>query len=169
MSSGDENINSYKELKEHVKSLSKKPKLRVEVHYGIADMYKHYKTQVVDTLQKPYSLYTKILKEANIAIVDKILKESEEIKLPGVGRVRIRKKKMSFKDTAGLRINWKATKASGVKVYHTNDHRNNYRYRFFWYKQAIKGIKPYAFIPSRENKRKLAKILLNDRSIDYHE
>ncbi len=165
-----EDLSTNEARKDYLKSvLRKQPKKRVETHYGIRDIYSHYKESVVEGLQKSYSVFASVLRDANITIVNELLL-AQEIKFPNtLGYFRIKKSKMSFKDTNTLKINWKLTKETGHKVYHTNDHRNNYKYKFYWHKQRLVGVRPYSFIPSRGNKRALAKILLTNLDQDYFE
>lgn len=150
--------------------LRKQPKKRVKIDYGIHDVYNHYKEKVEVGLRKPYKLFAAVLKDMNTCIMNEILLNSQEIKLPyHLGHLRIKKSKMSFRNKNNLRINWLATKKAGKKIYHTNDHRNNYKYRFLWLKGKHPGGTPYSFIPTRTNKRRLSKILQTQPEIDYHE
>ncbi len=150
--------------------LRKQPKKRIISDYGVKDLYNYYKSITVEGLQKPYSVFKAVITDANIEILDKVIKEAKEMKfLCGIGRLRIKKTKMSFKDTNGLRIDWAATKKANKKVYHTNEHRNNYRYKFQWCKGRIPGVTAYSFIATRTRKRQLAKILKTDKTVEYHE
>lgn len=157
-------------MKNFMPELTSQPKQRIRVDFGIRDVYNHYKTTTVEQLQKPYETFTTVLRDFNQILVDEILLHSKEIKLSHrLGWLRVKKSKMSFKDKNKLRIDWQATKKAGKKIYHTNDHRSGYKYRFFWKKDRISGDSPYSFIPTRTNKRRLAYILKNDKSIDYFE
>jgi len=59
----------------------------------------------------------------------------------------------------------KSPKAAESKklLYYTNEHTDNYRYKFFWCKKGIKKpeVKYYSFKPSRLLSRKLAAYLLD--------
>ena len=118
-----------------------------------------------------YKTYRAVCEEFNKKTVDKILLESGEFLLPyRLGEIRIQKKKMQF-DTAKMKIDWKATREAGTRVYHMNDHRDNYRYRWYWKKKnvIVQNKTMYSFIASRANKRELARLLKTSKSIDYFE
>jgi hypothetical protein len=74
-----------------------------------------------------------------------LLYDSETIKLPfKLGTLRIKKNKINY-STNRLSIDWKTTLETGYKVLHLNEHRNGYRYRFYWNKKGanIKNITYY--------------------------
>jgi hypothetical protein len=139
--------------------------------YTFKDAYKIYKKEVIKELQVDKKTYTKIIKLANKIIIDKLLYESESVKLPfKLGTLRIKKNKINY-STNRLSVDWKTTLETGYKVLHLNEHRNGYRYRFYWNKKGanIKNITCYSFTPSRSSKRLLAKILKYKPEIDYFE
>lgn len=140
-------------------------------HYTFKDAYKLYKTDVIKELQVDKKTYSKIIKLFNKLLVEKMLNESETIKLPyRLGYLRIKKNKINY-STNKMSIDWKTTFETGCKVVHTNEHRNGYRYRFYWSKKgsAINNISFYSFTPVRTAKRNLAKILKYKPEIDYFE
>ena len=119
-------------------------------------------------------LYFQIINDMFDLIMDKIVHKSEQFKLPlNLGYIGIKKKKMNFNYLLSkkyLKIDYKSTKDSGVKVYHTNDHTNNFRYRWKWDRSncRIKGNTAYTFVPTRWRKREAAQ-LLKKNLIDYTE
>jgi len=118
-----------------------------------------------------YRTYRAVIEEFNKKTVNDILTNTGELKLPyRLGSVRIQKKKMKF-ETSKMKIDWQATRKVGTKIYHMNDHRDNYQYRWYWRKKdvIVKNKTLYCFIASRANKRELARLLKTDRSIDYFE
>tara|TARA_Y100001973_G_C5176974_1_gene322536 strand:- start:743 stop:1213 length:471 start_codon:yes stop_codon:yes gene_type:complete len=140
---------------------------------GLRDSFKAFnKDQSPESLFFiDYKTYRSVCEKFNKKVVEDILYNAGEFKLPyRLGEIRIQKKKMKF-DTSKMKINWKATKESGFRVYHMNDHRDNYRYRWYWKKKnvIVQNKTLYSFIPSRANKRELAKLLKTDKSIDYFE
>lgn len=148
----------------------KEPKKRVKADYTLNDIYKFYVSKVDEKLRHKERLFNKFIKELNKELINKVLDNSETIKLSGnLGKVRIKKQKMSFLDASTLRIDWKRTKESNVKVYHLNEHRNGYRYRFYWVKNPMVNISYYSFVPTRANKRRLSNILTTKPEIDYYE
>ena len=137
--------------------------------YGSNDVYKKYKEDVIPELQVDKKLFRKICDEFNRMLVDEILLNSEEIRLPyRLGTVRIKKSKMKYDDKNKLKIDWAASRKLGKRIYHLNDHTGGYKYRFYWTKGIIKNITAYSFIPTRTNTRTLAGILKDkNRELDY--
>jgi hypothetical protein len=137
--------------------------------YGRSDIYKFYKKNTVKELQVDYKTFGSICDDFNKLIIDDILINSEEVKLPiRVGFIRIKKTKMNFTDKNTLRVDWKESKKLKKRIYHLNSHTGGYKYRFYWKKGAIKNITAYSFIPTRTNSRRLASILKdNNRELDY--
>lgn len=138
------------------------------------DSFKEFnKTQRKDSLLYiDYKKYKSICADFNKEIVNHILLDSGTLKLPHrLGEIRIQKKKMNFTSKENLKIDWKKTKEIGKRIYHLNDHTNNYRYKWYWTKTRaiVKNKSYYSFIPTRANKRTLASILLNTKQIDYFE
>tara|TARA_R100000541_G_scaffold56072_2_gene65294 strand:- start:172 stop:642 length:471 start_codon:yes stop_codon:yes gene_type:complete len=118
-----------------------------------------------------YKTYRSVIEEFNKKTIEDILLNTGEFKVPHrLGEIRIQKRKMKF-DPTKMKIDWKATREAGHKVYHLNDHRDNYRYRWYWRKKnvIVQNKTLYSFIASRANKRELARLLKTDKSIDYFE
>lgn len=86
-----------------------------------------------------------------------------------VGYLTIRKRKMTFSSASHLKIDWEQSKKYNKRIYHLNEHRNNYTYKFQWKKGKIPLMSCYSFIPLRKNNRMLAYILKNKPEIDYPE
>ena len=140
---------------------------------GLRDSFKDFnkKQAAGNPFSVDYKTYRSVCEEFNKKVVEDILYEAGEFKLPyRLGEIRIQKKKMLF-ETSKMKIDWKATKEAGLIVYHMNDHRDNYRYRWYWKKKnvIVQNKTLYSFIPSRANKRELAKLLKTEKSIDYFE
>lgn len=153
---------------------SKRGKGKIGPTVGVRDSWKDFNANQVKNspLTVDYKTYRALIESFNKAMVDKILNESYEFKLPyRLGSLRIRKKKMSFKSKNALRVDYKRSRESGKLVYHMNDHRDNFNYRWYWKKKTaiVKNKTAYSFTPTRANKRELARLLLTDKSIDYFE
>ena len=159
-------------------------------HYGLRDVFKFYKKNHTSEKNITSAEFSSICKEFNSKITDLILYENFSLLLPfRLGRIRIRKYKPKVHidqngelNKSRLRPNWKATnklweeneKAKNNKklVYHLNEHTNGYQHRWFWEKVTsnVKNNSAYSFRPSRNLKRTLAKVLLNDEiDVDYFE
>jgi hypothetical protein len=156
----------------------------MDYKYPANRIYKRYKDSVENPLS--YSEYCKILSEFNSLLVNYIIYESVEVKLPynlGTLRVKKYKKKINLKaiEKRTLSVNWFETKKlwsenSDAKdkkklVYHLNEHRGGYSYKIYWDKsRAIFRNKTfYYLVPVRGFKRELASVLNNNFSIDYYE
>ena len=137
--------------------------------YGSNDVYKKYKEDVIPELQVDKKLFRKICDDFNRMLIEEILLNSEEVRLPyRLGTVRIKKSKMKYDDKNKLKIDWAASRKLGKRIYHLNDHTGGYKYRFYWTKGIIKNITAYSFIPTRTNTRTLASILKDkNRQLDY--
>jgi hypothetical protein len=159
-----------------------------KTHFGIKDAYLYYE----DTSDTPisYSVFTQIIKEFYKEISNMIIFNTFEFRMPyRLGRLRIRKYKPKIKvnadgtiDKSRLFIDYASTKKlwstneeakeNKKLVFHLNDHTNGYQHRWFWEKRTsnIPNHSAYCFIPSRFNKRTLAKALKDeDIEIDFFE
>lgn len=160
-----------------------------------SDMYRAFKRQVRDdgdshVFNLSSKEHSKVLNLFNKKVSSKILEDAFEFILPyRLGTLRIKKYKNKLKlDKDGqlmkhkLRPNWKATKelweknedAKDIKkiVYHLNEHTNGYNYKWHFsnHRSNCPNKSSYSFIPTRENKRTLAKLLLDElRVIDFYE
>ena len=137
--------------------------------FGSNDVYTHYKDKVISELQVDKQKFRKICDEFNKLLIDEILVNSEEMRLPyRLGTIRIKKSKMKYDDKNKLKIDWAASRKLGKRIYHLNDHTGGYKYRFYWTKGIVKNITAYSFIPTRTNTRTLAGILKDkNRELDY--
>tara|TARA_Y100000816_G_C25802193_1_gene420145 strand:+ start:172 stop:636 length:465 start_codon:yes stop_codon:yes gene_type:complete len=137
--------------------------------FGSNEVYKYYKDNVIPELQVDKQTFRKICDEFNKLVIDEILVNSEEVRLPyRLGTIRVKKSKMKYDDKNKLKIDWAASRKLGKRIYHLNDHTGGYKYRFYWTKGIVKNITAYSFIPTRTNTRTLASILKDkDRQLDY--
>ena len=102
-----------------------------------------------------------------------IKKYKEEIFLDAEGKPLT---KFLSVDYVATKLLWKddpEAKANKIRIYNLNDHTDGYRYRFYWDKKNgstqvnLKGILGYNFILTRDNKRKMAKVIRKDIT-DYY-
>ena len=140
---------------------------RAKTDYSLGDIYGDYLKSTPKEILLPRKKFMSINKRFIALVTDKILLESEEVKLPILGTLRIKKFKNKF-DVKKLKIDFAETKKQGRKMYHLNEHRAGFAYRFSWRKSKIVNNTYYSFTPERYNlKRRLAKILKNRMDIDY--
>ena len=156
--------------------LGKKNKLSPD--YGIVDIYKYWKTQYPEDKKRiNYQLFRDIVKEYNKIIIHDILYKSRIYRMPfGLGQLKVIKLKMDLESLSNnlktdegprLRIDWANTKKYNKRIYHLNDHKENYYYKFSWKYSKIPNKRYYSYTASRNIKRTLAKILKNNPEIDY--
>jgi hypothetical protein len=154
--------------------MTKRGKGRIGKTTGLKEAYKLFKSKQNPKapFQVDYKIYRYLCEEFNKRVVDEILINAREFRVPHeLGHIRIKKSAMSYSKESRLKVDWKATKEAGQKIYHLNDHRDNYNYRWYWNKAKarVKHRRVYSFTATRSNKRRLAKILLTDYGIDYFE
>lgn len=138
---------------------------------GLRDSYKDFKNQELGLFEVDYKKYRAVNEAFNKKIVDYILLDAGEFELPyRLGSIRIQKKKMKLKKES-MKVDWKTTRELGKRVYHLNDHSDNYRYKWYWKKSnaIVQNKSLYSFTASRANKRELAKLIMTDSRIDYFE
>ena len=137
--------------------------------FGSNDIYMYYKNNTIPELQVSKKEFRKICDEFNKLIIDEILINSEEIRMPyRLGTLRVKKSKMKYDDKNKLKIDWAASRKLGKRIYHLNDHTGGYKYRFYWTKGIVKNVTAYSFIPTRTNTTTLAGILKDkNRELDY--
>jgi hypothetical protein len=149
-------------------------KNKVVSPYTIQHMYKAYMETIEDgsPYDVPYSVYKDIVTAYFKRLSEVILDECISVKLPcRLGTFQIIKKPRKYGDQlfAKSSIDWAATVKYGEHVHHDNSHTDGYRYLFMWNKaNGVRNIRPYRFIPTRANKRKLAYYLKN-KIKDYFE
>tara|TARA_R110000764_G_scaffold172593_3_gene259423 strand:+ start:430 stop:897 length:468 start_codon:yes stop_codon:yes gene_type:complete len=141
---------------------------------GLSDAYKEFKktSNKNSHFAVDYSLYKSICADFNKKIVHHILEDSGTFKVPHrLGEIRIQKKKMNFTIPNKLMVDWKRTNELGTRVYHLNDHTDNFRYKWYWRKSKaiVKNKTAYSFTATRENMRALASNLITRKGIDYFE
>lgn len=159
----------------------KRGKAKHSTEYKIKDIYELYTTEVPKSSQVPYSLFSDVLRDFNLGLVDKVINNSEGVELPfRLGHLRVRKCKVNLSRKDTLIPDWDSTnklwqnnpKAKEEKklVYHLNEHRGGFKYKIFWDKSLskLKNKSFYFFIPTRKFKRTVASILKNNLEIDYY-
>lgn len=124
--------------------------------------YKYYQS-TIDLSSKyniPYSVYRNICQDANKELSRMIIEEGYFFKMPyRLGTIRIEKRKI---DLNNLKPDFGLFNKTELKNKHLNEHSGNYYVRFYWNKKIatiVKNKSAYCFIPTRENKRTLAKLI----------
>lgn len=124
--------------------------------------YKKFKTKYADntTLLVREPLFRKILNDMFKLIAYDLAYKGTQFTLPCMmGIIGLRKKKMDFNFLLNenlLQIDYAASRKYKKIIYHTNDHSNNYRYRWYWKRKSKNA---YKFVPCRALKREAAKVI----------
>lgn len=133
---------------------------------GIVNLYENYCKTTVKGLEVSKEQFKRILKRFSILVIDKVL-DAEEVKIPIIGTLRVKKVKQNFAINK-LKIDWAETKKIGKKVYHLNEDRDGYFYRYSWRRNAITNIKYYSFVPEKWHvRRRLPKFLKANPGKDF--
>lgn len=132
-------------------------------------IYQYYIKDLEETSKyhQPYKVYRAVCEEFNKELSKEIL-EGYFFKMPyRLGTLRIKKRKV---DLRNLKPNFGLFNESDgtYKNKHLNEHSNNYYVKYHWTKLTetlIKNKSVYSFIPTRANKRELAR-LIKENTID---
>lgn len=149
-------------------------KLRNKVaSFTMLDMYNNYNNK--DEVEK--FLYYKVINEFNKQISEEIVNNAYTFKLPlGLGSIfidkKIKKNKTSVVDWKTTKVLWEEDdeyKASKKLVYELNSHSDGYVMKWKWGKSRYKNfhVQLFSFIPTRYNKRYLAKQIKLNKALYY--
>lgn len=141
--------------------------------YTIKDFYERYIQNIEQNTvyDIPYSQYRSIVEDYFKYIVDQVLEQSKEFKLPcRLGTLCIVKRQPQNFDNRSLRIDYHESKKQNKIVYFINEHSDYFKYRCYYNKQncLLPNKTKYQFIMTRANKRRLAQIIKN-KEHDYVE
>lgn len=157
-------------------------------------VYKFYKNNLPGNYTKTdYNItgkvYSQIIRRVSEILIELMIQDNFEYTLPfKMGKFHVVKKKVIYKldeegnlIRRGLPVDYAATKklwledseakAKRIKIYHTNDHTDGYKYSFFWDKKGI-TLRPffyYNFKPNRKNNRYLAKCIKENPELEFFE
>lgn len=125
--------------------------------YYIKDIDEHSKYNI------DYKVFRNICKDYNKLMMSLIIDQGYFFKLPyKLGLIRIKKNKPKLNKTK-LKPDFGLYTSSGGKYKnkHLNEHTGGFYCRFYWSKinALIVNKGPYSFIPTRQNKRYMAKLL----------
>ena len=148
---------------------------RIKDLYNMSDMYKQYKEEHADNplYEVDNKTFYAICSEFNSAVVDAILRDGKKFIMPySIGSIHISKYKPKLEDIRKRTsfIDWQNTAKLGKIVYHLNEHSDGFKYNIKWEKKknVLRYIDIYKFVPTREFKRTLAR-LIKSRETDYFE
>lgn len=137
---------------------------------SLRDFYTFYKENCIkkNLPYKDYKTYSKLLKEMNLIIRDKLVYEAQTLTLPfRLGNLYIKKFENNYdeENKKGWRIDFKKTKEEGRVVYFGAP----YGYRYKWDKSRciVKGKRHYVFKPCRKASRLIADAV-NNKKLDFY-
>jgi hypothetical protein len=122
------------------------------------DAYKTYPHKYLpDDYYVDYKTYKNICVDFNKLVFDEIIHKGLLFKMPSkLGTIQVLKKK-----TKGEIYNYELSNKTGKKIKQLNKHTFGYRCKYVWtkFKFKIPNNFIYKFVPTRTNKRTLAKLL----------
>ncbi len=154
-------------------------KNKISVDYGMPDYYEYFEQEYPE-LNIPRSKFNKIIGEVNDGIINLILNEGLEFKLPYLYTTFIIKKdkrKPKIKDGKVINnapVDWKTTKKlwdehpetkeKKLLVRYTNTHTSGYVFRIYFKKfgSHLKNRSYFKFKPSRRFQRALSARIKDD-------
>lgn len=115
-----------------------------------------------------YKTYSKIIKEFNLILRDKIVYKSEHVQLPyRLGHLYVHKFENTYNEEnkKNWAIDYKHLKETGEIRYHGSE----FGYKWKWNKKnaIVKGKKYYNFTPCRKAKRLIADAI-NNKQLDFY-
>lgn len=163
---------------------------KIKIDYGNCNYYRFYKSRYINTNPKLYNvsskLYLQILSEFNEMLVQVMLDENIDYKLPyNLGTIGIRKYKPKFKTENGkiianklpidpieTRKLWESNpdaKARKIYVRFNNKHSEGFVFKLYWAKSKalFKNKTIYTMSFKRSFKRMLAQ-RIKEKSIDAY-
>lgn len=143
---------------------------------SIKEAYNYYKKHKTSSNLLTISDYRKLMNSFNTFIMKKILEGNEVILPCRMGRMSIQGIHQNIRldeygNIKGTRIDWFSTKGlwatdpehakKKTLIYFFNEHSEGIKYSFKWSKNnvPVQNKNYYTFIPSRHNKRTLAKLI----------
>jgi len=146
---------------------------KIQDPYVMKDFYAAYKDGIDNNelYDISFNEFVKINKEFYQDIMDHILLKNGSMFFPyGLGDLFVYKSKLKLSSIDHKHLDWKKTNETGKRVYHLNEHTNGYKYAFNWTKSRsrVKNMNLYRCQLTRGNKRRLAKLIKEDR-LDYFE
>jgi len=163
---------------------------RITADYKTADMYKYYKNKYKNPVDQ--KVYTAFLNEFCSEVLNLVIYNGIDYILPGrLGSLRIKKRKniqkidennnlihnfkVNFKETLKLwndkypGLSWEELKKieDKPKIYHLNEHTDNYYFRWYWDRITcnVKNQSAYKFEPVRQKKREAAQAWKNIKNL----
>ena len=141
--------------------------------YTLKNTYEFYKEEIGSNklYEVEWDLYQNICHEFYKEIMNYIIEDNGIFELPfRLGKFFVLKEKIDLKKLNRQAIDWAATNKHGKVIYHLNEHTDGYKYSYQWDKKdsRVPNLYFYRLVPTRNNKRKLAR-LIKSGDYDYFE
>lgn len=151
--------------------IGKRTKGKLKVDVGLKDFYVEYKREAEIKNRKPlsYTIYSKIIKEFNASVSNRIVYNCETYKMPyRLGLLGVIKFHQSFNPENKYKwaVDWKASKEYNQIVYFENSDR--YKWRWDKSYSRFKGKKYYAFKATKENRILITRAKQQNPKLDYY-
>jgi len=146
--------------------IKKRKEGKFKTDNSLKEFYEEYRR---GKLSYNYKIYSEVIREFNLLIIDKLISEARTLKLPyNLGYLGVIKYEVNF-DLENQK-NWLVNYAKSKELGHIVYHDEPFRYRWYWDKQnmKLKGKRYYKFIPSRFSQREIAANKLRNPNIDYY-
>lgn len=139
------------------------PRNRKKADYNLGTLWKDYKKENKESSKGiTQARFNHIITRANTLSMEAVINNVSGFKMPGkLGDIFISKVKKDRSKKKTLNVNWKQSKEIGKKVYHLNNHSDNFDYKVFWNKRTAfcRNITMYSFGPCRKLSRNLAQAI----------
>lgn len=138
------------------------------IEHSMRTIYDEYLKEVPKQIQSPKNTFLSVNKKFAKMVADKVLLESETVKIPIIGSIRIKKFMLNY-NKRKPRVNFPASKKAGAKIYFLNEDRGGYTYKWQWDKNfRHKYIQFYSYLPAKYSvRRRLPQVLKAHPEIDY--
>lgn len=144
-------------------------KNKVKTNYGLPKFYKEYIKSIKagSDYDMPPALYRYIVEAFWEKVTNYVIFEHGEFRLSyHLGTIRVKKMKTRMNS---LKYNYGHYLKTGEKIYHLNEHTNEFYYKFFWSGARVKNKSIYKFIPNRKFlKRTLSNYVSNTPLTNLH-
>ena len=135
------------------------------------DFYKNYCNNSLNKKRIPidYNIYYKIIRQFNLSLKDKIIKEASSFEMPyKLGYLGIMKYDVNFdiENKKNWKVNYGESRKQGMIIYYDQ----YFRFKWRWDKTKLKltGKKFYKFTPCRDASRGIAKHVNENPGFDYY-
>lgn len=133
-----------------------------KAEFGLTDFYREYIESIEPGTKYDISkaVHRYIIEKFWLAVRDEIIYNYKDFYMSyPLGYIRVKRMATRIKN---LKYNYGHYRKTGEKLYHMNEHTNEFYFKFSWYGSKIQNRKIYKFVANRTNlKRVLPKHIFN--------